>query len=68
MGMHAHPEVTLHTISLAEYMKPIDAGAGWEPVRPTPQCPQNRWPDALTNPHEGQRSPPSEEPHAPQNR
>jgi aspartate racemase len=32
MGRHAHPEVTLHTISLAEYMKPIDAGAGWEPV------------------------------------
>jgi aspartate racemase len=32
MGRHAHPEVTMHTISLAEYMKPIDAGAGWEPV------------------------------------
>ncbi|HXA85025.1 MAG TPA: amino acid racemase [Candidatus Dormibacteraeota bacterium] len=32
MGRHAHPEVTLHTISLAEYMKPIDAGAGWQPV------------------------------------
>ena len=32
MGRHAHPEVTLHTISLAEYMKPIEAGAGWEPV------------------------------------
>ncbi|HEX9255612.1 MAG TPA: amino acid racemase [Candidatus Angelobacter sp.] len=32
MGKHAHPEVTMHTISLAEYMKPIDAGAGWEPV------------------------------------
>jgi aspartate racemase len=32
MGKHAHPEVTMHTISLAEYMKPIEAGAGWEPV------------------------------------
>jgi aspartate racemase len=32
MGRHAHPEVTLHTISLAEYMKPIEAGAGWEPA------------------------------------
>jgi aspartate racemase len=32
MGRHAHPEVTMHTISLAEYMKPIEAGAGWEPV------------------------------------
>jgi aspartate racemase len=32
MGMHAHPEVTMHTICLAEYMKPIEAGAGWEPV------------------------------------
>src|SRR5580765_744727 len=30
MGKHAHPEVTMHTIALAEYMKPIDAGAGWE--------------------------------------
>jgi aspartate racemase len=30
MGRHAHPEVTMHTIALAEYMKPIDAGAGWE--------------------------------------
>ena len=32
MGRHAHPEVTMHTISLAEYMKPIDSGAGWKPV------------------------------------
>jgi aspartate racemase len=32
MGKHAHPEVTMHTISLAEYMRPIDAGAGWEPI------------------------------------
>jgi aspartate racemase len=32
MGRHAHPEVTMHTIALAEYMKPIDAGAGWQPV------------------------------------
>ena len=29
MGKHAHPEVTMHTIALSEYMKPIDAGAGW---------------------------------------
>ena len=28
IGKHAHPEVTMHTIALAEYMKPIDAGAG----------------------------------------
>src|SRR5882757_2710368 len=32
MGKHAHPEVTMHTISLAEYMKPIDTGEGWQPV------------------------------------
>jgi aspartate racemase len=32
MGRHAHPEVTMHTIALAEYMKPIDAGAGWKLV------------------------------------
>jgi aspartate racemase len=32
MGRHAHPEVIMHTIALAEYMKPIDAGAGWQPV------------------------------------
>ncbi len=32
MGKHAHPEVTLHTISLAEYMKPIDAGCDWQGV------------------------------------
>jgi aspartate racemase len=32
MGKHAHPEVTMHTICLAEYMRPIDAGAGWQPV------------------------------------
>jgi aspartate racemase len=32
MGRHMHPEVTMHTIALAEYMKPIDAGEGWQPV------------------------------------
>jgi aspartate racemase len=32
MGKHAHPEVTLHTISLAEYMKPLEGGAGWPAV------------------------------------
>src|SRR6476646_3070299 len=32
MGRHMHPEVTMHTIALAEYMKPIDARAGWQPV------------------------------------
>ncbi|HET9283823.1 MAG TPA: amino acid racemase [Candidatus Angelobacter sp.] len=32
MGKHAHPEVTLHTISLAEYMKPIDASLDWKSV------------------------------------
>jgi aspartate racemase len=32
MGKHAHPEVTMHTICLADYMKPIENGAGWAPV------------------------------------
>jgi aspartate racemase len=32
MGRHAHPEVTMHTICLADYMKPIENGSGWEPV------------------------------------
>jgi aspartate racemase len=32
MGRHAHPEVTLHTISLAEYMKPIEASLDWKAV------------------------------------
>lgn len=32
MGQYAHPEVSMHTIALAEYMKPIEAGAGWQPV------------------------------------
>jgi aspartate racemase len=31
MGKHAHPEVTLHTISLAEYMKPVSNG-NWNAV------------------------------------
>jgi aspartate racemase len=26
LGPHAHPEVTMHTYSLADYMRPIDAG------------------------------------------
>ena len=32
MGRYAHPEITMHTIALAEYMKPIDNGVGWQPV------------------------------------
>src|SRR4029077_4963608 len=32
MGKHAHPEVTMHTISLAEYMRPIEAGHDWKGV------------------------------------
>jgi aspartate racemase len=35
MGRHAHPEVTLHTISLADYMRLIErngAGADWRGV------------------------------------
>lgn len=32
MGKHAHPEVTLHTISLAEYMKPLEASRDWQGV------------------------------------
>jgi aspartate racemase len=31
LGKHAHPEVTLHTIALAEYMKHI-SGGDWEAV------------------------------------
>ncbi len=32
MGRHAHPEITMHTIPLAEYMKPIELMASWEDV------------------------------------
>jgi aspartate racemase len=32
MGKHAHPEVTMHTIALAEYMKPIESGPSWQGV------------------------------------
>jgi aspartate racemase len=32
MGRHAHPEITMHTIALAEYMKPVDAGQDWQRV------------------------------------
>jgi aspartate racemase len=32
MGRHAHPEITLHTIPLAEYMKPIELLDDWEAV------------------------------------
>lgn len=31
LGRHAHPEVTLHTYPLSEYMRHIDAGR-WEEV------------------------------------
>jgi aspartate racemase len=31
LGRHAHPEVTMHTFSLADYMHHIDAG-GWDEV------------------------------------
>ncbi|HEV8577741.1 MAG TPA: amino acid racemase [Thermoanaerobaculia bacterium] len=31
LGRHAHPEVTMHTYPLADYMRPIDAG-NWEEV------------------------------------
>jgi len=31
LGRHAHPEVTMHTLSLADYMGPIDAG-DWRAV------------------------------------
>jgi aspartate racemase len=31
LGRHAHPEVTMHTHSLADYMRPIDAGR-WDEV------------------------------------
>ena len=32
MGKHMHPEVTMHTIPLAEYMKPIELTDDWEEV------------------------------------
>jgi aspartate racemase len=32
MGRYAHPEITMHTISLAEYMKPIELMDDWEEV------------------------------------
>jgi aspartate racemase len=31
MGRHAHPEITMHTIALAEYMEPISSG-DWNSV------------------------------------
>jgi len=32
MGRHMHPELTMHTIALAEYMKPIELTDDWEEV------------------------------------
>jgi len=32
MGRHAHPEITMHTLSLAEYMKPIEKNGNWQGV------------------------------------
>jgi aspartate racemase len=32
MGRHAHPEVTMHTISLAEYMKYLQADYDWRGI------------------------------------
>src|SRR5947209_19267192 len=32
MGRHAHPEITMHTIPLAEYMQPIELMDDWEEV------------------------------------
>jgi aspartate racemase len=32
MGRHAHPEITMHTLPLAEYMEPLESNGGWEPV------------------------------------
>ena len=32
MGVHSHPEITMHTIPLAEYMKPIELMDDWEAV------------------------------------
>ena len=29
MGKHAHPEITMHTIALAEYMKLLEPGEDW---------------------------------------
>ena len=32
MGLHAHPEITMHTISLAEYMKFLNGKVDWQGV------------------------------------
>src|SRR5260370_10803677 len=32
MGKHAHPEVTLHTIALADYMQPLSLHEDWKAV------------------------------------
>jgi aspartate racemase len=32
MGKHAHPEVTLHTIALADYMQPLSVHEDWKAV------------------------------------
>jgi len=32
MGRHRHPEVSMHTYSLADYMEPIYAGKNWQAV------------------------------------
>lgn len=32
MGKHAHPEVTMHTISLAEYMKSLSEREDWQAI------------------------------------
>jgi len=32
MGRHSHPEITMHTIPLAEYMRPLELMDDWEAV------------------------------------
>lgn len=32
MGLHAHPEITMHTISLAEYMKHLNGREDWKAI------------------------------------
>lgn len=32
MGLHAHPEITMHTISLAEYVKHLNGSEDWKAI------------------------------------
>jgi len=42
MGLHAHPEVTMHTICLAEYMKFLNGQEDWQGVAELMLCSADR--------------------------